>query len=811
MMSGWFPVNRHLSFSQLDGAHGGGVLPHDEGSDSPSDIEIMEYPVLPLRDTVVFPQMMAPLLVGRDRSLKAVEAAAAQDNVLLVVAQRDPDLQEPGPEDLYSVGTEFAVGRVLRMPDGSTNVLGQGRQRMQIVGVVHTQPYIRVRALPIFEPGVRANTVEALMRAVLGLFERCVELSPTLPSDAYIAAMNSDEPGALADFITSVLDLEMEQRQEVLETIDPASRLHRLSVLLGRELDVLELENRIHTQVQQTMEQSQREYFLREQMQAIQDELGESDSQTQEIRELWERITSARMSEVAQKKAEKELERLSMMPPGSPEIGVITTYLDWLVELPWHEASVDNTDIAHAESVLEAHHYGLPKAKERILEHIAVRKLAGDKMRTPILCFLGPPGTGKTSLGRSIAMALGRKFVRVSLGGIRDEAEIRGHRRTYIGAMPGRIIQTMRTAQSVNPVFMLDEVDKIGIDFRGDPSAALLEVLDPEQNYDFSDNYLDVPYDLSNVLFITTANLLYTIPPALEDRMEVIRFPGYIEEEKLEIARRFLIPRQMEEHGLAGRDLSMSDQAVSAMIQEYTYEAGVRNLERSIANVCRKIARRVAEGKSPPARVTKSSLARYLGPPEFSPGLAQDQDEIGVATGIAWTEGGGDLMMVEVTLMEGKGSLTLTGQLGEVMQESAQAALSYARSHAQGLGFDDLDFDKLDIHIHLPEGAIPKDGPSAGVTLATALISALTGRPVRRDLGMTGEITLRGRVLPVGGLREKLLAAHRAGLKTVLLPKKNKKDLVDIPRRAKRDLNLILVERMEEVLAEALTEAVPAT
>ena len=787
------------------------MLPHDEGSDSPSDIEIMEYPVLPLRDTVVFPQMMAPLLVGRDRSLKAVEAAAAQDNVLLVVAQRDPDLQEPGPEDLYSVGTEFAVGRVLRMPDGSTNVLGQGRQRMQIVGVVHTQPYIRVRALPIFEPGVRANTVEALMRAVLGLFERCVELSPTLPSDAYIAAMNSDEPGALADFITSVLDLEMEQRQEVLETIDPASRLHRLSVLLGRELDVLELENRIHTQVQQTMEQSQREYFLREQMQAIQDELGESDSQTQEIRELWERITSARMSEVAQKKAEKELERLSMMPPGSPEIGVITTYLDWLVELPWHEASVDNTDIAHAESVLEAHHYGLPKAKERILEHIAVRKLAGDKMRTPILCFLGPPGTGKTSLGRSIAMALGRKFVRVSLGGIRDEAEIRGHRRTYIGAMPGRIIQTMRTAQSVNPVFMLDEVDKIGIDFRGDPSAALLEVLDPEQNYDFSDNYLDVPYDLSNVLFITTANLLYTIPPALEDRMEVIRFPGYIEEEKLEIARRFLIPRQMEEHGLAGRDLSMSDQAVSAMIQEYTYEAGVRNLERSIANVCRKIARRVAEGKSPPARVTKSSLARYLGPPEFSPGLAQDQDEIGVATGIAWTEGGGDLMMVEVTLMEGKGSLTLTGQLGEVMQESAQAALSYARSHAQGLGFDDLDFDKLDIHIHLPEGAIPKDGPSAGVTLATALISALTGRPVRRDLGMTGEITLRGRVLPVGGLREKLLAAHRAGLKTVLLPKKNKKDLVDIPRRAKRDLNLILVERMEEVLAEALTEAVPAT
>jgi len=714
---------------------------------------------------------------------------------------------------------------VLRMPDGTTNVLGQGRQRMQIEGVVHTQPYIRVRALPIFEPGVRANAVEALMRAVLGLFERCVELSPTLPNDAYIAAMNSDEPGTMADFIASVFSLDVEQRQELLETIDPALRLHRLSVLLGRELDVLELENRIQTQVQQTMEKSQREYFLREQMQAIQQELGESDARTQETRELWEKISSAYMPEVAQNKAEKELGRLSVMPPGSPETGIITTYLDWLIELPWREATEDNTDIAHAEAVLEAHHYGLPKAKERILEHIAVRKLAGDKMRTPILCrklagdkmrtpilcFLGPPGTGKTSLGRSIATALGRNFVRVSLGGIRDEAEIRGHRRTYIGAMPGRIIQTMRTAQSVNPVFMLDEVDKIGIDFRGDPSAALLEVLDPEQNHAFSDNYLDVPYDLSKVLFITTANLLYTIPPALEDRMEVIRFPGYIEEEKLEIARRFLIPRQMEEHGLAGREPSVSDQAVRGMIREYTYEAGVRNLERSIANVCRKIARRVAEDKKPPVRITKGSLAKYLGPPEFSPGLAQDRDEVGVATGVAWTGAGGDLVLVEVTLMEGKGSLTLTGQLGEVMQESAQAALSYARSHAQGFGYDAVDFDKLDIHIHLPEGAIPKDGPSAGVTLATALVSALSGRPVRRDLGMTGEITLRGRVLPVGGLREKLLAAHRAGLKAVLVPKKNKKDLVDIPRRAKRDLNLILVERMEEVLAEALIEAVPAT
>ncbi|MDH7484984.1 MAG: endopeptidase La [Anaerolineae bacterium] len=771
----------------------------------------MEYPVLPLRNMVVFPQMVAPLSVGRDRSVKAVEAATANEDLLLVVAQRDEEVHDPGVQDLYSVGTEFIIGRVLRMPDGTTNVLGQGRQRMQIVDVVHTEPYIRVRALPIFEPSVKAASVEALMRAVLGLFERCVELSPYLPDEAYVAAMNMDEPGTLADLIASALNLDVEQRQELLETIDPVLRLQRLSVLLGKELDVLELENRIHAQVQQTMDKSQREYFLREQMQAIQQELGETDAQTQEINELREKIAAARMPEIVQKKAEKELERLAEMPPAAPEVGIIRTYLDWLIELPWHEATEDNMDIAHAEEVLEAHHYGLPKAKERVLEHIAVRKLAADKMRTPILCFVGPPGTGKTSMGRSIAKALGRKFVRVSLGGIRDEAEIRGHRRTYIGALPGRIIQTMRNAGSINPVFMLDEVDKIGIDFRGDPSAALLEVLDPEQNYAFSDHYLDVPYDLSKVLFITTANILDTVPPALEDRMEVIYFPGYIEEEKMEIARRFLIPRQLEEHGLSALGLSFSDQALRAMIREYTYEAGVRNLERGIANICRKIARRVAEGKPFPRRITAESLNKYLGPPQFAHGLTQEEDEVGVATSIAWTEAGGDLVTVEVTLMEGKGNLTLTGQLGEIMQESAQAALSYARSRAEEYGFGDLEFDKIDIHIHLPEGAIPKDGPSAGVTMATALISALSGRPVRRDVGMTGEITLRGRVLPVGGLKEKLLAAHRAGLKTVILPKKNEKDLADIPRRVRRDLKLVFVERMEEILAQALVDDTTST
>ena len=806
-MNEWSFADNQPSFSLLDLLVKDALRSErDEAQEALTDIEIMEYPVLPLRNMVVFPQMVAPLFVGRDRSVKAVEAATASDDLLLVVAQRDEEIHDPGVQDLYSVGTEFIIGRVLRMPDGTTNVLGQGRQRMQIVDVVHTEPYIRVRALPIFEPSVKAASVEALMRAVLGLFERCVELSPYLPDEAYVAAMNMDEPGTLADLIASALNLDIEQRQELLETIDPVLRLQRLSVLLGKELDVLELENRIHAQVQQTMDKSQREYFLREQMQAIQQELGEADAQTQEINELREKIAAACMPEIVQKKAEKELERLAEMPPAAPEVGIIRTYLDWLIELPWHEATEDNMDIAHAEEVLEAHHYGLPKAKERVLEHIAVRKLAADKMRTPILCFVGPPGTGKTSMGRSIAKALGRKFVRVSLGGIRDEAEIRGHRRTYIGALPGRIIQTMRNAGSINPVFMLDEVDKIGIDFRGDPSAALLEVLDPEQNHAFSDHYLDVPYDLSKVLFITTANILDTVPPALEDRMEVIYFPGYIEEEKMEIARRFLIPRQLEEHGLSALGLSFSDQALRTMIREYTYEAGVRNLERGIANICRKIARRVAEGKPFPRRITAESLSKYLGPPQFVHGLTQEEDEVGVATSVAWTEAGGDLVTVEVTLMEGKGNLTLTGQLGEIMQESAQAALSYARSRAEEYGFGDLEFDKIDLHIHLPEGAIPKDGPSAGVTMATALISALSGRPVRRDVGMTGEITLRGRVLPVGGLKEKLLAAHRAGLKTVLLPKKNEKDLADIPRRVRRDLKLVFVERMEEILAQALVE-----
>jgi ATP-dependent Lon protease len=638
-----------------------------------------------------------------------------------------------------------------------------------------------------------------------------VELDRNLPEDAYVFAMNIVEPGWLADLMAQTLSVDTAKRQELLETVNVAARLQRASVHLANELDVLELEDQIHSQVQEELDKAQREYFLREQMKVIQTELGEGDIYTQEVNELRERIEEMALPDEVSARAKRELDRLSALPPLSPEVGVVRTYLDWLIELPWAEASEDNLDVQHVEQVLESRHYGLPKAKERVLEHIAVRRLAGEKMHSPILCFVGPPGTGKTSLGQSIAEALGRNFVRVSLGGVRDEAEIRGHRRTYIGSLPGRILQTMRRAATVNPVFMLDEVDKLGLDFRGDPSAALLEVLDPEQNSSFSDHYLEVAYDLSKVLFITTANTLDPVPPALHDRMEVIEFPGYVDEEKIEIARRFLIPRQLEQTGLAKTPIGFSEGALRSLIRDYTYEAGVRNLEREIASVCRKVARRVAEGKSSQKRVTAASLAHFLGPPQFIRTLAEDKDAVGIATGVAWTEGGGDLSPVEVALLPGKGALLLTGQLGEIMQESAQAALSYARSRSEELRVKPDLFENTDVHIHLPEGAIPKDGPSAGITIATALVSALTGRPVRHDLGMTGEITLRGRVLPVGGLKEKLLAAYRADLKAVLIPKRNEKDLVEIPRRVKRDLEVTLVDSMDEVLEAALLPPSPNT
>jgi ATP-dependent Lon protease len=764
--------------------------------------EAKDLPLLPVRDAALFPHVAAPLFVGRDRSVKAVEAAMAGSQRIAVFAQKDSEVQVPGIDELYECGTEAVIGRVWRMPDQTTSVAVQGRRRLRLLKLVRTEPYLVARVLPVVESVEPSISAEALMRAVLTLFEKVVHLSRTIPDDAFVMAMNANHPSWLADLVASNLNIDVASQQELLETVDPLDRLEKVSVFLAKELDVLELESRIHSQVQQAVDKSQREYFLREQMRAIQSELDEGDPLTREIAELKLRVAEAQMPEEVRQRADKELSRLASMPSIAPEASVIRTYIDWLLDLPWEQCTEDNLDIAHAEETLNKNHYGLAKAKERILEYIAVRRLAPDKMRSTILCFVGPPGTGKTSLGKSIAEALGRNFVRVSLGGIRDEAEIRGHRRTYVGALPGRIIQTMRRASTNNPVFMLDEIDKVGIDFRGDPSAALLEVLDPEQNNCFSDHYLEVPYDLSKVMFITTANILDPVPPALRDRLEVIEFPGYIEEEKIEIARQFLVPRQLEQHGLTRPHFPRK--TLQCMIREYTFEAGVRNLERGIATMCRKVARRVAEGKGTPRYILPQTLHKYLGPPEFLYGQPEEADEVGVATGLSWTYAGGETIAVEVTVMPGKGSLLLTGQLGDVMQESAQAALSYTRAHTKELGIDDANFDRMDIHVHVPEGGVPKDGPSAGITMATALISALTHRPVHREVAMTGEITLRGRVLPVGGLREKVLAAYRAGLKTVLLPKRNEKDLLDVPRRVQRGLNLVFVERMDEVVPAAL-------
>jgi ATP-dependent Lon protease len=780
------------------------------GGKSFSDVQLpnttAEYPFLPLQDQVIYPQVVAPLFIDRDRSVKAVEASFAQDRIMVVVAQRTPETEEIRLENLYQVGTEIEIARVLRLPDGTTSVLVQGLRRVTVDELVQVEPYLTAKATPIIEPEAHGLDVEALMRAVLALFEKCIRFNQTIPEEVYVFAMNINEPGWLADMVASSLDFDQKERQVILEEVHPETRLKHLSILLARELDVLELEDRIHSQVQQEVDRSQREYFLREQMRVIQSELGEGDIHTQQINELRQKVSESDLPDQVRDKAIHEIERLGTMPPMAPETGIIRTYLDWLLELPWNEYTEDNLDIKQAETELESSHYGLQKAKERILEHIAVRKLAADKMRSPILCFVGPPGTGKTSLGKSIARALGRNFVRVSLGGIRDEAEIRGHRRTYIGALPGRIIQTMRQAKTTNPLFMLDEIDKLGADFRGDPSAALLEALDPEQNHAFSDHYLEVPYDLSKVMFVTTANILDPIPPALHDRMEVIEFSGYIEEEKIEIARRFLIPKQLEEHGLSQSQIVFSNGALQTIIREYTYEAGVRNLEREIAKICRKLARRIAENQSIQPHVIARSLHRYLGPPRFDVWKGLEKDEVGVATGVAWTEAGGDLMPIEIALLEGKGNLTLTGQLGEVMQESAQAALSYVRSYLSRSETTEEtpDFDKVDIHVHVPEGAIPKDGPSAGITIATALVSALIERPVRRDTAMTGEITLRGRVLAVGGIKEKAMSAHRAGIKSFLLPKRNQKDMMDIPAKVRRDMTFVFVESMDQVLDLAL-------
>lgn len=833
---------------------------------APGETEQLKVPLLPLRDMVIFPHMVTSLFVGRDRSLKAIEAALNNDRTIVAVAQRDPEEEEVEPDGLFTMGVELVIGRSLKMPDGTSSLLVQGQRRVRVLRYLRTEPYIRVLAEALEESTEKSQSTEVLMRAVLALFEKVVKLSHNLSDDSYVAAMNVDDPGWLADLIAASINLDQEHRQQLLEIVEPEKRLEALSVLLAKELDMLDLENRIHSRVQNEVDKSQREYYLREQMKAISQELGDFDPVTREVNELRTRIESAGMPEDVQKKALEELARLQAMPMGTPEVGVIRTYIDWLIALPWALQTPDHLDIRAAARVLDANHYGLGKVKERILEYMAVRKLAQGKMRSPILCFVGPPGVGKTSLGRSIAEALGRRFVRVSLGGIRDEAEIRGHRRTYIGALPGRIIQTMKTAGTINPVFMMDEIDKVGADFRGDPSAALLEVLDPEQNNQFSDHYLDVPYDLSKVLFIMTANLLDPVPPALMDRMEVIELPGYIEDEKYHIARQFLVPRQVEEHGLTSERIKFTDRAIRRLIREYTHEAGVRNLERDIGAICRKVVKQVVEtmdagretdtqalGVAPeqdavsdlapessqdlitepldrraalldaagagdgsrrsPSAARRLSRARvihekdlesYLGPPRFSYGMAEEQDEVGVATGVSWTPSGGDTMGVEVSLMEGKGNLLLTGQLGDVMKESAHAALSYARSRARKLGIDPTRFEKTDIHIHVPAGAIPKDGPSAGITMAAALVSALTGRQVRRDVAMTGEITLRGKVLPIGGLKEKVLAAHRAGISTFVLPRKNEKDLDEIPGKVRRSIELIPVDELDMALEVVL-------
>ena len=768
--------------------------------------ETLDLPLFSVRNTVLIPNMLIPLLVGRDKTMKAIEEAMSKDRMVFAVTQLDEDVEEPGPNDVYSVGVEGIIERLLKMPDGTSSVLVRGVRRLRRIEYTQLDPFMRARVETVQEEVELTLGLEALSRAVLVLFEKCVKLSHTLPDEAYITAMNIDKPGLLADFIASSIEPPIPVRQDILETFNIEERLQKTSILLSKELAILELENLIHSQVQQEVDKTQREYFLREHLKAIQRELGESDPTMRENQELREKIETSGMPDEVKVRAFKELDRLNAMPSMSPDMGIIRTYVDWLVTLPWKKTTADRLDIQEAAAILAERHYGLEKVKERILEYIAVRKLS-QSMRSPILCFVGPPGVGKTSLGRSIAEALNRKFVRLSLGGIHDEAEIRGHRRTYIGALPGRILQTMKTAGTINPLFVLDEIDKIGADFRGDPSAALLEVLDPEQNNAFSDHYLEIPYDLSQVIFLTTANVLHPIPAALRDRLEVIELPGYTEEEKLHIARQFLIPKQMTEHGLKPSRVELDDEAVYRVIREYTFEAGVRNLEREIATIMRKVARKVVEGRRTKMKVTAEKIPDYLGTQKQFYGQAEEEDEVGVATGVAWTSGGGDLITVEATLMEGRGNLTLTGQLGDVMKESAQAALSYARSRAAQFGLEARFYEKYDIHLHLPAGGIPKDGPSAGITMATALISALTKRAARRDVAMTGEITLRGRVLPIGGLKEKVLAAHRAGIKVFILPKRNMKDLEGVPPEILRDLRFVPVERMDAVIGEALYAA----
>ena len=762
-------------------------------------------PLIPVRDIVVFPYMVLPLFVGREMSIKAIEAALDGDRMVFLATQRSHDTETPEPGEIFSVGTVGMIMRMLKLPDERIKILVQGITKGRIADYVQTKPYysVQIDQLPAIPTGTPSLETEAVIRTAKETLERLASLGKILMPDVMVVIENLDEPGRLADIIISNLGLKVDATQEILETEDPVARLKQVTEILGKEIDVMSMQQKIQAEAKGEIDKTQREYFLREQLKAIQKELGELDERAEEAAEFRTRIQEAAMPEKVLKEAEKQLKRLEKMHPDTAEAATVRTYLEWMVEIPWNKASEDNLDIPLAHKVLNEDHYDLEKVKERILEYLAVRKLK-KKLKGPILCFAGPPGVGKTSLGKSIARALGREFVRISLGGVRDEAEIRGHRRTYVGALPGRIIQGLKQAGTNNPVFMLDEVDKVGMDFRGDPSAALLEVLDPEQNHAFTDHYMGVPFDVSNVMFITTANLVDPILSALRDRMEIIEIPGYTEEEKLGIARRFLLPRQLEEHGITDKHFRIQDPALERMISHYTREAGVRNLEREIANAMRKVAKQVAEGKTKIHSITPTSLQTYLGVPKYLPETEKEKDQIGVTTGLAWTEAGGEILHIEATVMKGKGHLTLTGHLGDVMKESAQAALSYVRSQAKLLGIKSDAFANSDIHIHVPAGAIPKDGPSAGITMATAITSSLTGITARHDVAMTGEVTLRGRVLPIGGLKEKILAAKRATLMNLIIPKRNEKDLEELPKHLLKGVHFVFAETMDDVLRAAL-------
>jgi ATP-dependent Lon protease len=764
----------------------------------------MRMPLLPLRDIVVFPHMVVPLFVGRQRSIKALEEATQKQGPIFLSSQKDAKTNEPTEDDIYKIGTLGTVVQMLKLPDGTVKVLIEGKKRAQIARFVSHPDFFMVEVDEAREVVERNTEIEALTREVHTTFENYVKLKKKIPPEMVMSVSSIDDPGRLADTIVAHLGIKIEERQNLLETFNAAERLEKVLAHMRAEIEILEVERRIRSRVKKQMERSQKEYYLNEQMRAIQKELGEKDEFKNEIQEIEEKIKQKKLSAEAKDKVEKELKKLKMMSPMSAEATVVRNYIDWIISLPWNEFTDDKLDINEAEKVLEEDHYGLEKVKERILEYLAVQSLVG-KIKGPILCLVGPPGVGKTSLGKSIARATGRKFVRVSLGGVRDEAEIRGHRRTYIGALPGKIVQSMKKAGSSNPVFLMDEVDKMSTDFRGDPSSALLEVLDPEQNTTFNDHYLDLDYDLSKVLFITTANTLDRIPRPLQDRMEIIRIAGYTELEKLSIAKKYLLEKQKEANGLIPDNVTFTDNALLGVIRNYTKEAGVRNLEREIASICRKVAVEVVKkDRNARIQVANNSLHKYLGPIKYRYGKAENEVKIGVTTGLAWTELGGELLATEVTIMPGKGQLIITGKLGDVMQESAQAAMSYVRSRAVEMGLEKDFYQKIDVHIHVPEGAIPKDGPSAGITMATSLVSALIKAPVHNDLAMTGEITLRGTVLPIGGLKEKILAAHRAGIKHVLIPAENEKDIEEIPATVLKSVELSLVAHMDDVLKKAL-------